>query len=235
MSAAIASDKMSESGGVNNSSGGHGHHKARLSFRKRKVKRNDDDSNDTNNGATPGAGPTLEAATIFQNQPPPLPSSATSEPSTSSHQIVSINSEQLPIEQISDVNNNNENLRKHQGDVDKRVNDDDDEGKHSTVGIELKTMDKKLKQKHTHFIDTQPDLHAEGEIKQQHCGCIQIPIEHAEFIDDIAHDVSSFKNTLSVLLFLLFCFILFCFHFHFYFGFGFLFLLLCFFSSNLIY
>lgn len=197
--AATASDKTSQSSQEQQSSG-HGHHRAHLSFRRRKVKRDNDDSsnnkcNNSNNDAAAGADATpIETATIAHHQQP-LPSTI-SEPSTSSHQILSIISEQSPIEQANDANNNETLGRQHAG---MSVNDND--GKHATVGIESKTMDKKLKQKHTQFVDAHRVLNAEGEIKQQHCGCIQIPIEHAEFIDDkiLAHDdVSSLKNTLSV-------------------------------------
>lgn len=148
-----------------------------LSFRRRKAKCEGNDSDDRINNNDPADG---TAPTMMQHQ---------SEPSTS-HQII-------PTEPCSNVNNGRKS-RKHCVAVNSANESIGSEnGEHST-SIELKAIDKKMREKHTQC--TAP---AEGEKKQQHCGCIQIPIEHAEFIDAkrMAHDVSSLKSSLCVFLF----------------------------------
>lgn len=120
-----------------------------------------------------------------------------SEPSTS-RQIMPIDSTQMANKQHNDENNNK--LRQRYMDIDATVitsaRTSDNVEQHQT-GIELKTMDPLMLPRHVQRTDANRDVLAEGEIKQQHCGCIQIPIEHAEFVEDKrkAHDVSSLKKT----------------------------------------
>lgn len=82
-------------------------------------------------------------------------------------------------------------------------------GDNRMTGIELKEMDPMEQQKHDgQNIDANRHELAEGELKQQQCGCIQIPIEHAEFDDDkkMAHDVSSLKAPCFSFFTLIYCY-----------------------------
>lgn len=79
----------------------------------------------------------------------------------------------------------------------------DDKAKRLTE-IEMKTMGMVQAARPKQNIGANPDEIADGEIKQQHCGCIQIPIEHAELVDEdkrMARDVSSLKKKTNSLFF----------------------------------
>lgn len=80
----------------------------------------------------------------------------------------------------------------------------DDKAKRLTE-IEMKTMGMvQAAARPKQNIGANPDEIADGEIKQQHCGCIQIPIEHAELVDEdkrMARDVSSLKKKTNSLFF----------------------------------
>lgn len=143
---------------------------------------------------------------------------AASEPSTSQQMIPSPASNQIfdnngmPTSSDQNNNANDKQMRQHRMDFD-AVDNSGGGGvnvvgggmAHGNIEIEMKTMDSVRSHKRQQSIGTKHVVLAEGEIKQQHCGCIQIPIEHADIVEDdkrrMAHDVSSLtkKNSLFFL------------------------------------
>lgn len=101
---------------------------------------------------------------------------------------------------INDQNNNVMRQRRMDIDADVKVDsktDATDDSAKRLTGIEIKTIDPLRPQKPNQSTGANQEELAKSEIKQQQCGCIQIPIEHAEFVEDdirMAHDVSSLKS-----------------------------------------
>lgn len=135
-----------------------------------------------------------------------------SEPSTSQrphipqHSNQTFDNTRMPT--TNDQNNNNNDNQMRQRRIDFDVVPIDDAGKgsgsdasagdkvaHRLTDIELKTMDPLRSHRRKQSIGAnQHELAEGGIVKQQQCGCIQIPIEHADLVQDdkkMAHDVSS--------------------------------------------
>lgn len=152
-------------------------------------------------------------------------SDAASVPSTSQQMIPSAASNQtfdnkeMPTSENQNNNANDNQMRLHRMNFDVVDNSGGGGGVNVVGGasagdemargnpeIEMKTMDSLRSHRRQQSIDANQNELAEGEIKQQHCGCIQIPIEHADIVEDdkrrMAHDVSSLtKKKLPVLSF----------------------------------
>lgn len=145
---------------------------------------------------------------------------AASEPSTSQQMTASPTSNDKGMPTSNDQNNNTNDNQMRQLRMDFDVVNHSgggvnvvggasagDEMAHGNTEIEMKTMDSLRLHRRQPSIGANQDELAEGGIKQQHCGCIQIPIEHADIVEDdkrrMAHDVSSLtkKNKLPVLSF----------------------------------
>lgn len=138
---------------------------------------------------------------------------STSEHITESHDNKTFENEQQMTTTNNDQNDTNNNRMKQRH---LEFNDDasvaimqasDGDKAERLAEIEMHTMDTLQLQRREQPLS----IGTEGEIKQQHCGCIQIPIEHADCVEDdekMAHDVSSLKKQLPdfLVLFFFFCF-----------------------------
>ncbi|XP_031631029.1 uncharacterized protein LOC116345640 isoform X2 [Contarinia nasturtii] len=118
---------------------------------------------------------------------------STSQDITGSHDNNTFeNSQRAPTTTNDQKDTNNNRMRQHQMDFDADASvgimqaSGGDKVERLTE-IEMKTMDSLKPQRRKQPLS----IRTEGEIKQQHCGCIQIPIEHADVVEDdkiMAHD-----------------------------------------------